>query len=177
MSTTTDTSTTITTTTVTVATLQCVDVFGEKYVAQPMTLRCDTAALRLQEIASTCTGTAIAFGCSSDVDSDNYVLQAAAGTCIAEPAELNAIVSRLSKGVVSGDDVFGCSGSGLIKDLSESCRPVDYLNETIAWYQDNTFADCIATTSSTSTVTTTAFVTVTTVTPTAGTTRHDHYFV
>eukprot|EP00729_Bicosta_minor_P010935 gene10935-21218_t len=162
VSTTTDTSTSITTTTVTAGTLKCVAFFGEHYVAQPMNLRCDTVALRLQEIATTCTGATVTFACNTNVNADNYVLQAAAGTCLAAAAELNTIVSRLTNGVVSGDDdAFGCSGSGLIKDLSESCGAVDYLNEAIERYQDKTFADCVATTTTSSTSTTTTTTTAT----------------
>ena len=117
-------------------------------------------ALRLQEIANTCTGAAVTFECIADMNDDHYILQAASGTCVEVSAELNTIVSRLTNGKVA-NDIFGCSGSGLIKDLSDSCSAVAYLNEAIVRYQDKTFDNCIATTttSSTSTVSSTTATT------------------
>jgi hypothetical protein len=127
-------------------------------VSQPDTFRCDTTVARLNQLASKCTGMVAAFECNQEVSSGNFVIQTGADVCADATASLNVAVTQVTRGEVEFVGIFGCSGSGLIKDLSGDCSAAEYLNSAIDQMQDGNFTDCELSTSSTTTATTTTTV-------------------
>ena len=140
--------------------------------------RCGPLLLRLQELVNMCTGEDVVFSCNPDVVEGHRLIETVADTCLDTVGSVNAVISSFTRGGVEAADAFGCSGKGLIKDLSGGCGAMELLNEAVEQFQEGTFSDCVITTQTTtgtstdtSTATTTESTTpITTVTSTQTTT-------
>ena len=158
-----------------------VELGGEAHVAQLPGRACGPLSAMLAKLADACgSNTAEAtLECETELTEDGQLLVVADSSdlgCIDVAQGLSIAVHRYRRMSDESELLFGCSPTGLLKDISDDGSGVTGLNAAIELFQEHEFAGCkltTVTTTATSTPSSTATFSATTSGTSSGTTTPD----